>query len=55
MSKYEVEMNYLVEQSALVEVEADTEEEALEKADEIAPAQCEEGNRDLMTYNIKCL
>ncbi len=45
--KYEVKLNYIVEQSATIEVEADSEEEAIEKADEIAPQYCEEVNRNL--------
>ena len=45
--KYNVTLNYLVEQSATIEVEADSEEEAIQKADEIAPMHCEEVSRDL--------
>lgn len=47
--RYSVRLSYIVEQSALVEVEADSEEEAIEKADELAPAQCSEDNRTLET------
>ena len=45
--KYLVKLEYLVEQSAAVEVEADSEEEAIEKADELGPTQCEEVSRNL--------
>lgn len=51
--KYRVTLNYLVEQSATVEVEADNEEEAIEKADEIAPFECSEDNRNLESTEVE--
>ncbi len=45
--KYQVGLSYIVEQSAVIEVEADSEEEAIQKADEIAPIHCEEVTRSL--------
>jgi len=39
MKRYSVRLEYLVEQHAVVEIEAENEEEALEKAEEIAPFQ----------------
>jgi len=50
--KYEVELFYIVEQSAMVEVEANNEEEALKKADTEAPLECSEDNRNLESYTI---
>ena len=51
--RYRVRMTYIVTQSALVEVEADSEEEAIAMADEIAPAQCCEDDRNLETSEVE--
>ncbi len=50
---YTVTLNYLVEQTATVDVEAESEEDAKEKADEIAPSLCEEVSRDLQDYEVE--
>ena len=51
--KYSVRLNYIIEQSAVIEVEADNEEEAIQKADEIAPFQCEEVSRNLEDSEVE--
>ncbi len=51
--RYSVKLNYLVEQSATVEVTADNEEDAVTIADELAPSQCEEVSRDLQDTEVE--
>ncbi len=51
--RYSVKLSYLVEQSATVEVEAESVEEAIEQADNVAPFQCEEVSRDLQDSEVE--
>ncbi len=51
--KYSVTLNYIVEQSATIDVEAESEEQAIEQADAVAPMQCEEVSRSLEYYEVE--
>ena len=51
--RYRVFLNYIVKQSAVIEVEADNDEEAMQKTDEIATMQCEEVNRNLEDSEVE--
>ncbi len=51
--KYSVRLNYIVEQTALIEVHADSEEDAIEQADNIAPRWCEEVSRNLEDSEVE--
>lgn len=51
--RYRVMLSYIVEQSACIEVEAESEEEAIEKADQLAPMQSKEVNRNLKSLEVE--
>lgn len=51
--KYSVRLNYIVEQHACVEVQAESEEDAIEQADAVAPSQCEEVSRSLESSEVQ--